>query len=99
MGPTEATDDDRSIYLVPTEFIQQWRRYQRLPAAVAPPAELPSGLEATGVLCIHKCVSLATSFAVNLNAKWICFQFPDGAICVGPHSRFCLLGMALFTAL
>ncbi|KAL5110637.1 Ubiquitin carboxyl-terminal hydrolase 48 [Taenia crassiceps] len=58
MGSEKTNDDDRSIYLVPTEFIQQWRRYLRLPAAVTPPAELPSGLEATGVLCIHDCLRM-----------------------------------------
>ncbi|VDM30198.1 unnamed protein product [Hydatigera taeniaeformis] len=64
---TEASEDDRFIYLVPTEFIHQWRRYLRLPAVVAPPSELPSGLEAPGALCIHGCVSLTTPLIVNLN--------------------------------
>ncbi|EUB59739.1 Ubiquitin hydrolase [Echinococcus granulosus] len=54
----EANEGNRSIYLVPTEFIQQWRRYLRLPAAIAPPVELPSGLEAAGVLCIHECLQM-----------------------------------------
>ncbi|KAL5966715.1 Ubiquitin carboxyl-terminal hydrolase 48 [Taenia solium] len=58
MGSTKANNDDRSIYLVPAEFVQQWRRYLRLPAAVTPPVELPSGLEATGVLCIHDCLRM-----------------------------------------
>uniref|UniRef100_A0A5K3FU94 ubiquitinyl hydrolase 1 n=1 Tax=Mesocestoides corti TaxID=53468 RepID=A0A5K3FU94_MESCO len=46
-------DDDKAVYLVPMDFISQWRRFVRNPTANIHLGYLPSGLEAENVLCEH----------------------------------------------
>ncbi|GAA54356.1 ubiquitin carboxyl-terminal hydrolase 48 [Clonorchis sinensis] len=42
-----------AVYLVPTEFLNRWRRFVKNPQPETAPDHLPSGLNGTGVLCEH----------------------------------------------
>lgn len=50
-------DSDAAIYLIPVEFLNQWRRFIRSPSLSTLPGDLPSGLAADDSLCEHDHVS------------------------------------------
>ncbi|KAF8565615.1 hypothetical protein P879_08301 [Paragonimus westermani] len=53
LGNAKVSGESDAVYLVPSDFLQLWRRFVKNPLPEMLPKYLPSGLNGDGVLCKH----------------------------------------------